>query len=45
MWLERAGERSPIGGKASVVLRAGDVVVVETAGGGGHGAQREKPTS
>jgi N-methylhydantoinase B len=45
LWLERHGERTPIGGKASVVLMAGDAVVVETAGGGGYGAQREKPTS
>lgn len=38
IWLFRAGERIPVGGKASIELRAGDVVEVLTAGGGGWGS-------
>jgi N-methylhydantoinase B len=45
VWLERDGTRLPLGGKASTMLLAGDAIVIETAGGGGHGAQRENPTS
>ncbi|MBD0291416.1 MAG: hydantoinase B/oxoprolinase family protein [Thermoleophilia bacterium] len=37
VWLVRDGERVPLRGKGSVELRAGDLVVVETAGGGGWG--------
>jgi N-methylhydantoinase B len=37
VWLERAGERIPLRGKGTVELRRGDLVVVETAGGGGFG--------
>lgn len=37
VWLERDGERIPLRGKGSVELRRGDLVVVETAGGGGFG--------
>src|SRR5439155_4819885 len=36
--LERDGERNAIRGKGSVELRRDDVVIVETAGGGGCGA-------
>jgi N-methylhydantoinase B len=45
VWVERAAERIPVPGKGSTLLEAGDLVVVETAGGGGYGAQRVKPTS
>ena len=38
VWLERDGERNAIRGKGSVELRRDDVVIVETAGGGGCGA-------
>src|SRR6266542_2341106 len=38
VWLERNGERSALRGKGSVELRRDDVVIVETAGGGGCGA-------
>ena len=41
VWLERDGRREPIAGKASVELRAGDVIDVLTAGGGGWGALRD----
>jgi N-methylhydantoinase B len=37
VWLERDGERVPLGGKVSVELRVGDVIEVLTAGGGGWG--------
>jgi N-methylhydantoinase B len=37
VWLERGGDRSPLGGKVSLELLAGDVVEVRTAGGGGWG--------
>jgi N-methylhydantoinase B len=39
VWLERYGERIALRGKGSVELRRGDLVVVETAGGGGHGGR------
>lgn len=35
LWLERDGRREPIAGKTFLELRAGDVVEVLTAGGGG----------
>jgi N-methylhydantoinase B len=38
VWLERNGERTALRGKGSVELRRDDVVIVETAGGGGCGA-------
>jgi N-methylhydantoinase B len=38
VWLERDGQRTPIAGKQSLTLRAGDVVEVLTAGGGGWGS-------
>ncbi|HEY1367565.1 MAG TPA: hydantoinase B/oxoprolinase family protein [Gaiellaceae bacterium] len=38
VWLERGGERIALRGKGTVELRSGDLVMVETAGGGGHGA-------
>jgi N-methylhydantoinase B len=37
VWLERDGERIQLRGKGTVELRRGDLVVVETAGGGGFG--------
>ena len=38
VWLERDGRRYALRGKGSVELRRDDVVIVETAGGGGYGA-------
>jgi N-methylhydantoinase B/oxoprolinase/acetone carboxylase alpha subunit len=40
VWLERDGERTPLGGKVSLELLADDVVEVRTAGGGGWGPPR-----
>jgi N-methylhydantoinase B len=37
LWLERDGSRSPLEGKTSLDLRAGDIVEICTAGGGGWG--------
>jgi N-methylhydantoinase B len=37
VWLERDGVRQTLRGKGSVELRRNDVVIVETAGGGGWG--------
>jgi N-methylhydantoinase B len=37
VWLEREGERIALRGKGTVALRRGDLIVVETAGGGGFG--------
>jgi N-methylhydantoinase B len=37
VWLERGGVRQRLRGKGSVELRRDDVVIVETAGGGGWG--------
>ena len=37
VWIEREGERIPLRGKGTTELRRDDLVVVETAGGGGHG--------
>ena len=41
--LHRNGETRPIRGKESVVLQGGDLVIVETAGGGGYGPREERP--
>jgi N-methylhydantoinase B len=38
VWLERDGRRISLRGKGTVELHRGDLVVVETAGGGGFGA-------
>src|SRR6266511_853198 len=38
VWLERGGKRERLRGKGSVELRRDDVVVIETAGGGGFGS-------
>ncbi len=38
VWLVRDGERRRLRGKGSVELRRDDLVIVETAGGGGFGA-------
>ena len=38
VWLIRDGERRALPGKGSLELRRDDVVVVETAGGGGYGS-------
>lgn len=40
--LERDGERRPVPGKATVPLRRGDVLLVETCGGGGFGPAAER---
>lgn len=40
--LEREGERRPVPGKATVPLRRGDVLLVETCGGGGFGPAAER---
>ena len=37
VWLERDGVRQPLRGKGTVDLRRDDLVIVETAGGGGWG--------
>ena len=39
VWLERDGVRQPLRGKGAVELRRDDVVIVETAGGGGWGSE------
>jgi N-methylhydantoinase B/oxoprolinase/acetone carboxylase alpha subunit len=36
VWLERSGDRVRLRGKGSVVLMAGDVIEIETAGGAGY---------
>jgi N-methylhydantoinase B len=36
--LERDGVAEPLSGKANLVLRRGDLVTIETSGGGGYGA-------
>jgi N-methylhydantoinase B/oxoprolinase/acetone carboxylase alpha subunit len=41
VWLERDGSRRRLGGKTSLDLRAGDIVEIRTAGGGGWGAPDE----
>jgi N-methylhydantoinase B len=41
--LERAGSVSELGAKATVELREGDVLTVDTPGGGGHGELRADP--
>jgi N-methylhydantoinase B len=40
---ERAGGRIPIGGKESRDLRRGDLIVLESSGGGGYGPPEERP--
>ncbi len=40
--LERRGERSDIGPKATLILNRGDVVEIRTAGGGGFGSPRKR---
>jgi N-methylhydantoinase B len=39
VWLERDGVRQPLRGKGTVELRRDDVVIVDTAGGGGWGSE------
>ncbi|HKV44451.1 MAG TPA: hydantoinase B/oxoprolinase family protein [bacterium] len=41
--LERGGERRPVRGKESLDLVRGDVVVVESCGGGGYGLPQDRP--
>jgi N-methylhydantoinase B len=36
-WLERDGQRRPLPGKATLPLQPGDILHVETPGGGGWG--------
>jgi N-methylhydantoinase B len=37
LWLERDGVRQAVSGKANMVLRQGDLLTIETCGGGGYG--------
>jgi N-methylhydantoinase B len=41
--LERDGTARDVKGKETVRLRAGDVVVIDTCGGGGYGAPADRP--
>ena len=42
-WVERSGgKRDPMAGHDRVELAAGDLVVIETPGGGGYGATRDR---
>jgi N-methylhydantoinase B len=41
--LERGGERRDVKGKETVRLQAGDVVLIETSGGGGYGDPAARP--
>jgi N-methylhydantoinase B len=41
--LERDGTRRDVKGKETVGLRPGDVVVIETCGGGGYGDPAARP--
>jgi N-methylhydantoinase B len=41
--LNPGGEARVIGGKATLGLRRGDLVLVETCGGGGYGPPAERP--
>lgn len=43
--LERDGTRREVKGKETVGLRAGDVVVIETCGGGGYGDPAARPAA
>ncbi|MDQ3894580.1 MAG: hydantoinase B/oxoprolinase family protein, partial [Actinomycetota bacterium] len=43
VWLERDGRRISLRGKGTLELRGGDLVVVETAGGGGFGTAAQNP--
>jgi len=42
-WVERAGsaERETFGARHQVQMKAGDVFVIQTPGGGGYGAASE----
>ena len=40
--LERDGQTRAVRGKDAVELRAGDLVVLDTAGGGGYGPPEER---
>ena len=40
LWLERDGVRQPIKGKANMVLQQGDLLTMESCGGGGYGVPR-----
>lgn len=40
-WVQKDGRRINIGGKNSILVEAGDRLVVETPGGGGYGANEE----
>lgn len=40
---ERAGERGAVGGKENRDLRRGDLIVLESSGGGGYGPPEERP--
>ena len=42
--LERAGARQPVRGKENRDLVRGDLVVVETSGGGGYGPPQDRPS-
>jgi N-methylhydantoinase B len=42
IWLIRDGRERPIPGKAVTALRAGDIVRIETSGGGGYGPPRDQ---
>jgi N-methylhydantoinase B len=41
--LERDGTRRDVRGKETLALRPGDVVLIETSGGGGYGDAAERP--
>jgi N-methylhydantoinase B len=41
--LERDGARHDVKGKETVALRPGDVVLIETSGGGGYGDPSARP--
>ena len=41
--LERGGSRRDVKGKETVALRPGDVVLIETSGGGGYGDPAKRP--
>jgi N-methylhydantoinase B len=40
---ERDGERIPVGSKENRDVRAGDLIVLESSGGGGYGPAEERP--
>jgi N-methylhydantoinase B len=41
--LERDGKRREIRGKETLDLQSGDLLIVETAGGGGYGSAKDRP--